>query len=376
MKRRIKILFVIENACYGGGEKTFSLLLRSLPKGEYGLYCAALPSGRFYDEVKDHCRFLPLDLSCRLDLRNIWRLRKMMADNGIDVAHSQGARADFFCALAAAKAGTRAVSTVAMPVDGFEVGFLRKKIYLALNAAAEKRTDSFITVANYIKELLVERHGIAGAKVDVIPNPAVLDGGQGFDASRVINELGLRGHIVLAALGRLENQKGFDILLEALPLLGKTRPDLFEKIKCVIAGSGSLEAELRRRAAPLGDKVLFTGFRSDVRDFLAAADVFVLPSRSEGQPLALLEAMAIGKPVLAADLPGVKEIVTDGTNGALFKSGDPAALAGRLAALLSDPAGACRMGAKATETASRFTLESFVEGHEAFYHKVFPEAQR
>ncbi|MGD9642475.1 MAG: glycosyltransferase family 4 protein [Elusimicrobiales bacterium] len=376
MKRRTKILFVIENACYGGGEKTFSLLIRALPKEDFGVYCAALPSGRFYDEVKDHCRFLPLDLSCRLNLRNIGRLKKMMAENGIDVAHSQGARADFFSALAAAKAGVRAVSTVAMPVDGFEVGFVRKKIYLALNAVAEKRTHSFITVANYIKELLVQRHGIAGGRVDVIPNPAVLDGGQGFDASRVINELGLRGRIVLAALGRLENQKGFDILLEALPLLGKTRPDLFEKIKCVIAGSGSLEADLRRRAAPLGDKVVFTGFRSDVRDFLAAADVFVLPSRSEGQPLALLEAMAIGKPVLAADLPGVKEIVTDWANGALFKSGDPAALAERLAALLSDPAGACRMGAKATEMASRFTLQSFVEGHETFYRKVFPEAQR
>ena len=86
--------------------------------------------------------------------------------------------------------------------------------------------------------------------------------------------------------------------------------------------------------------------------------------------------MAIGKPVLAADLPGVTEIVTDGTNGALFKSGDPAALAERLAALLSDPAGACRMGAKASETASRFTLDNFIEGHAAFYHKVFPEAQR
>jgi len=370
MKRRIKLLFVIENSCYGGGEKTFSLLLRSLPKEKFGLYCAALPEGRFYEEVKEHCRFLPLDLSCRLNLLNVGRLKTMMTENGIDVAHSQGARADFFCALAAARAGVRAVSTVAMPVDGFDVGFLRKKLYLALNAAAEKRTHSFITVANYIKQLLVERHGIVAGKVDVIPNPAVLDGGQGFDASRVIAELGLRGHIVLAALGRLENQKGFDILLEALPLLAKSRPDLFEKIKCVIAGSGSLETDLRRLAAPLGDKVVFAGFRNDVRDFLAAADVFILPSRAEGQPLVLLEAMAIGKPVLAADLPGVTEIVTDGANGALFKSEDPAALAERLAALLSDPAGACRIGASAVVTASRFTLDSFLIGHEEFYVKV------
>ena len=376
MKRRIKLLFVIENACYGGGEKTFSLLLRSLPKEKFAVYCAALPSGRFYDEVREHCRFLPLDLSCRFNLLNAGRLKKMMLDYGIDLAHSQGARADFYCAAAAAKAGVRAVSTVAMPVEGFEVGLIKKKFYLALNALAEKRMHSFITVSGFLKELLVHQHGIAFGKVAVIPNPAVLEGGPGFDASGVIAELNLRGRVVLAALGRLEDQKGFDILLGALSILKEKSPEAFEKIKCVIAGSGSRENALRRQAAPMGDKILFTGFRNDVRDFLSAADIFVLPSRSEGQPLALLEAMSLGKPVLSADLPGVTEIISDGDNGALFKTGDPAALSERLAALLADPAGACRLGAKAAATASRFTLDSFLERHEDFYLKIFSEAPR
>lgn len=367
MSRRIKLLFVIQNGCYGGGEKTFSLLIRGLPKEKFAIYCAALPSGRFYEEVREHCRFLPLDLSCSLDLRNVGRLRKMMSDYGVDLAHSQGARADFYCAMAASGAGVKAVSTVAMPVEGFEVGFLRKKAYLALNALAEKKIYRFITLGAFLRDLLVRGHGVAGAKVDVIPNPAVLDGGPGFDASKVIAELGLRGRVALAAIGRLENQKGFDILLDALSRLDKDRPELAGKVRCAIAGTGSLEQSLRRQAAGLGDKVVFAGFRSDVRDFLAAADVFVLPSRAEGQPLALLEAMSIGKPVVSADLPGVREIITDGTDGKLFRTGDPAALAAALAALLADPAAACRMGAKAAETASRFTLEAFLRAHEDFY---------
>jgi glycosyltransferase involved in cell wall biosynthesis len=232
---------------------------------------------------------------------------------------------------------------------------------------AEKKVHSFITVSGFLRDLLVEKHGVPGSRVEVIPNPAVLGGGPGFDASRVIEELSLRGHIVLAAIGRLENQKGFDILLKAIQLLGGTRPEIFEKIKCVIAGTGSLEEHLRRLASGLGGKVIFTGFRGDVRDFLAAADVFVLPSRSEGQPLVLLEAMSTGKPVLAADLPGVKEIISDGSDGVLFTAGDPAALAERLGSLLSDQAGACRMGARAAETASRFTLGAFLLAHEQFY---------
>lgn len=367
MKRRLKLLFVIDNTCYGGGEKVFSLLIRGLPREDFAVYCASLPSGRFYEEVKEYCRFLPLDLSCRLDLRNIGRLKKMMIDYGIDIAHSQGARADFYCAMAAAKTGVKAVSTVAMPVEGFEVGYLRKKLYLALNALGEKRTHSFIAVADFLKDLLVRQHGVPSGKVTVIPNPAALDGGPGFDASRVIGELGLRGSIVLAGLGRLENQKGFDILLRALALLGGSRPEVLEKIKCAIAGAGSMEAELRRLAAGLGDRVVFAGFRDDVRDFLAAADVFLLPSRAEGQPLVLLEAMALGKPVLAADLPGVKEIISDGVNGLLFRSGDPAHLAEKLGALLADPAAARAMGARAAETASRYTLEAFLGAHEDFY---------
>src|SRR3989339_432853 len=107
MNSRKRILYVIENAAYGGGERTFAMLIRGLEKENHEVFCASLPRGRFYDEVKDHCRFLPLDLTNRFDLRNIGRLRKMIAENGIDIAHSQGARADFYCALAAAGTGAK-----------------------------------------------------------------------------------------------------------------------------------------------------------------------------------------------------------------------------------------------------------------------------
>lgn len=372
MTRKIKLLFVIDNSCYGGGEKTFSLLIRNLPADRFELFCASLPRGRFHEETKGHCRFLPLDLSDRFDLGNIGRLKRMMADNAIDIAHSQGARADFYCAFAAAKAGARAVSTVAMPVEGFEVGFLRKRLYLALNSFSEKKIAAFVTVSGFLKEFLVSKHGILQGRVTVIANPAALDGGPGFDAAKVIRELDLRGRVVLAALGRLERQKGFDILLHALSILGRERPGVLEKIKCVIAGAGSLEKELRQLAGSLGlgGKVVFPGFRSDIRDFLAASDIFLLPSRAEGQPLVLLEAMSMGKPVIAADLPGVKEIVEDGVNGALFRSGSPAALAEKIAALVSAPGKSAALGIKASETAARFTVEEFVGRHSEFYSSL------
>lgn len=105
MSRKVRLLFVIDNASYGGGEKVFSLLMRGLPAGTYELFCASLPRGRFYEETKGHCHFLPLDPGNRFALLNTGRLKKIMMENGITLAHSQGARADLYCAFAAAAAG-------------------------------------------------------------------------------------------------------------------------------------------------------------------------------------------------------------------------------------------------------------------------------
>lgn len=369
MTGKIKLLFVIENSSYGGGEKTFSLLIRGLDKEKFEVYCASLPTGRFYDETKDLCRFIPFDLTNRFNLSNIWRLKRVILENGIDLIHSQGARADFYSGLAASAAGTRAVATVAMPVEGFEIGFFKKALYLALNALSEKYFYSFITVAEFLKEFLIQKHGLSPDRVEVIANPAVLDGGPGFDAARVIDELKLRGRLVLAALGRLEAQKGFDILLQALALVARDEPVVFGKLKCVIAGAGSSEDSLRRMAARLGlgDTVIFPGFRTDIRDLLAAADIFVMPSRAEGQPLVLLEAMAAGKPIIASDLPGVKEIVVDGVNGTMFKAGDAGSLAFAIIGLTTDPARSGCLALRAAQTASGFTLEKFLNRHEDFY---------
>lgn len=368
--KRIKLLFVIENSCYGGGEKVFSLLLRNLPKEKYALYCAALPAGRFYEEVKASCRFLPFDLSRRFDLRNIGRLKKLMADNGIDIAHSQGARADFYCALAAAKAGVTAVATVAMPVEGFDVCALTKKIYSALNARAAARTEAAITVSGALAARLRKLY----RRVELIPNPVDLAefNPACFDAGPVIERYGLRGKLVLAALGRLEWQKGYAHLIDALALALAKDPSLKERLVCLIAGTGSLGEKLRRQAAEAGlsGNVTFCGEINDARDFLAAADIFVMPSLAEGQPLALLEAMAMGKPVLASDIPGVSETACDGAEALLVPPGDPARLAEALLRLAGDMPAALAMGRRAMQKAGRYGLPEYLRAHEDFYSSV------
>lgn len=343
------------------------MLLRGLPRERFGLYCASLPSGRFYEETKDRCRFLPLDLTRRFRPGNIPQLRRLIRENGIEIAHSQGARADFYCALAASKTGAKAVSTVAMPVEGFDVTFFRKRAYAALAALAARRTAAAITVSRDLKARLEGRY----PRVELIPNPVDLAefDPRDFDSTRIMDRFGLRGKLVLGALGRLEWQKGYSILLSALKLLLEKDPGLKEKLVCLIAGSGSLEEKLKRQAGEEGvsANVVFCGEVAEARDFLGALDIFVMPSLLEGQPLALLEAMAMERPIVASDIPGISGTVASGSSALLVRSGDAGALADGLSKLISDRALALELGRGARAVAVRSGLQAYLDAHEAFY---------
>jgi glycosyltransferase involved in cell wall biosynthesis len=368
--KKLKLLFVIENAAYGGGEKVFSLLIRSLPAEKFEIFCAALPQGRFYEEARDRCRFLPLDLSNRFNFGNIGLLRKMMTDNGIDIAHSQGARADFFCALAASGTAAKAVSTVAMPVEGFDVCLPKKLAYMALNYFAARKMAAAITVSGTLEKRLRGKYPV----VELIPNPVDLAefSPSNFDAGPVIERFGLRGRTVMAALGRLEWQKGYPHLLSALELVFKRKPELKDRLVCLIGGTGSLERKLKKQAetSGLAGSLIFCGDVANVRDFLGAADIFVMPSLREGQPLALLEAMAMARPIAATAIPGILDTVEDRREALLVPPADPEALAGAVLGLLRDMPAALSMGAAARAKAERYGLPGYVAAHEAFYFKL------
>lgn len=188
------------------------------------------------------------------------------------------------------------------------------------------------------------------------------------DRARVRTELGLRDdHALLLAVGSLVPRKGHAVLIEALATIG-AGPWML-----AIAGGGAerdrLDALAKSKGLEAHIKIL--GHREDVPDLLAASDVFVMPSLWEGLPLALLEAMLAGKPVIASRTSGIPEAVNDGVDGVLTEPGDVAQLAAALRGVLNDPA--CRQtlgaAAKARATAT-FTLDAMADGYEA----VFKEA--
>lgn len=177
------------------------------------------------------------------------------------------------------------------------------------------------------------------------------------------------GQSLAVCVARLHPQKGLDVLLGATALLRRRVPAL----RVVIVGQGPLEAELRRQCAAmaLDGTVIFAGASSEVADELAAADVVVVPSRWEGWPLVVFEALHLGRPVVATAVGGVPDMVIEGVGGRVVAPGDVLALAEAVEAVLDDPAGAAAMArAGARLLAERYPPDGLVEQVEAVYTGV------
>ena len=169
---------------------------------------------------------------------------------------------------------------------------------------------------------------------------------------------------VVGTLARLDRQKGLDLLIEALPAL--------PSVTALLVGDGEEREPLLRRAAALGvaDRVEITGWRENGRDYLGALDVFVLPSRFEGFPLSILEAMLAGVPVVASDVGSVAEAVLDGETGILVPPEDPGALAEAIRTLVSDAELRAGMGRRARERALLFSPARMARQFEELYEEI------
>ncbi len=166
-------------------------------------------------------------------------------------------------------------------------------------------------------------------------------------------ELSAAGRPVVLTAGRLAPQKGLETLIAAAALWRDRRPAPLT----VIAGTGPLADQLAGQARDLAVDVTFLGWRDDVTALLAAADVFVLPSWWEGQPLVLQEALRAGLPVVASDVGGVRDLTGD-TAALLVPPGDPAALAAAVLGVLDAPGLASRLGAAAAARAATLPTEA------------------
>jgi glycosyltransferase involved in cell wall biosynthesis len=337
-------------------------------------------------------RFEPVEISSRPrpahDIAAVLRLRRLLrrpapagprpgsmppavgepaAAGGPDIVHAHGARAGALAALAlggpgpggrgaarrARPGGPVLVVTLhnAPPASGGPAGL----IYAVLERIVARRADVVLCVSTDL-EARMRRRGVRSPGHAVVPAPQ-RPAASAAAAGAARSALGAAGRPMVLACGRLAPQKGFGTLLDAA---GQWR-DLDPRPLVVIAGSGPLEAELAGRIDARCLPVRLVGQRDDVPALLAAADVFVLPSMWEGQPLILQEALRCGLPIVATRAGGIGDLT--GQDAALLvPPGDPGSLAAAVRRVLSEPGLAQRLRAAAARRARSLPDENAAVG--------------
>lgn len=367
----IAVCHIASGDRWAGAEVQVSALLRGLQRiGDLSLYAIFMNEGRLAAETRD----LGIDV-CALDesrqnfFEILSRASYFLEGKHVRVLHSHRYKENLLASMLARKCQVPVhVSSqhgAAEPFKGW--GGLKQGAIQALDRqVAIRRTDRIISVSDELRVQLIR--GIPTEKVVTIHN--------GIDEDRVFSRLtaaeakqrlGIAPDCAVVGLaGRLEPIKRLDIFLAA----AKRIANELTNARFVIAGGGSETARLRHLASAIGldEHVLFLGHREDIYDVIRALDIFVFCSDHEGLPMALLETLYLGVPVVARPVGGIAEVIQDGVNGVCVGSSDPNEFASACLSLLRDDSRRTALArAGAALVAEKFTARHTAEQTAALY---------
>jgi glycosyltransferase involved in cell wall biosynthesis len=360
----------------GGVEEHVLTLLRGLDKSLFRLtyVCPAELIEKLAGDVPSEVEMVPLRLESPLDVAGCWRLATVLRRLKADIFHAHMFQASFAGTPTAWACGVAVVFETPHVREQWRTGWLKSHYYI--DRLSSRLVDRYIAVSEANARYLVEVKGLPPPKVVVIPN--------GCDVAKfnpdipVPNELKQRlgfdgADPVLLVGARLEPQKGHSVLIKALPLV----LEQFPNSKLVCAGEGSLRGELEAmmRENGLEHAMRFVGYQSDMAEWLALADVVVLPSFFEGMPLIAIEALAAARPVVATATDGTVEVVIDGETGLTTEPGDPRGLATAILRVLREPALGRRLAAAGrARVLARFSMAGQVQSTQDLYIRAWQQS--
>jgi glycosyltransferase involved in cell wall biosynthesis len=368
--KKIKLLKLLTNFRIGGTERQVTNLALGIDPLQFDLHLACLCyMGELLEELKTLRAPRPeFRIGSLYSPRTLWqaiRLAYYVRRNLIQVVHSYGFYPNVFTVPVARLAGASIV--VASIRD---TGDLLTPMQTRLQKLVCRFADCVLVNADAIRDRLIEQ-GYDPGKIVVIRNGIAPSNFARRERSAVLRaELGFPPSARLVAVfSRLNPMKGVEYFLDAAFILAERFPD----VRFLVAGDGGSKKELEDRACRLGlgSRIVFTGFRSDVRDLLSEAAISVLPSLSEGTSNTLLESMAAGIPVVATNVGGNPEVIEDGISGLLVPPRDSAAIAAAVGRLLEDEELSSRLGqAGMRRVSDLFSLSRSVHETEHLYQRL------
>lgn len=364
--RRLTVMQLVDATGRGGAERMLVDLALGLDRDRFDVSVCATRHALEYQPLLDAAGVptLVLGRRSRWDFRRLARLVRVLRDRPVHIVHSHLFGSNTWGRLLGKMAGVPVIIA-------HEHWSSRSRTEIAIDRLLYRLSDAIVVASDESKRLMMELEGIPSRRLTVIRNgvdPAPFDTHAVDDARP---EFGIApGETVFGTVARLDPFKGGqDDLLRAFARLRSARPDT----RLLVIGDGPQRPELQALAGSLGlgDAALFTGTRGDIPRLLRAMDVFVLPSRREALPLAILEAMAAGLPVVATRVGGVPETIEDNATGLLVPAGDSEALGAGLARLADAPELRARLGlAGRAHFRAGFTVHHMVRAVEALYDEL------
>jgi len=326
--------------------------------------CSFTPVGRFRDRLAPHVRLFELERRSALDWRLVNQLRRLLVRERFDVVHTH--HWGTLCE------GWSAARLAGVPhiVHGEHGTMESRPRNLKVQRFVWGRVDRVLSVSERLADRMARDVNFPRERIQTIRNG--LDLAQWGAGDRVKTRAALGAapdDVLVLAVGRLVPVKNHALLISAFAQARKTGA----RCRLLIAGDGPLSKELETcvRSLGMGSDVTLLGERRDIPDLLAACDVFVLSSDSEGMSNTIIEAMAAGRPVVATNVGGNPELVVDGETGLLVDRGNGDAMAAALVALASDAGLRERTGAAGRERACReFGVSRMLQEYERLYLDV------
>ncbi len=359
----MKIVQLDSQVSWRGGEQQVLYLSQALQAHGYDNVTVCQPHSALYQRARE--AGLPargLRMRHELDLVAAWKLGRYLRRQRADIVHMHAPHAHTI-GLIACTLAPRVRKLVSRRVDFAPMRnlFSRWKYSLA--------SVRYVAVSDAVQRVLL---------ASGIPSPQVRTVHSGIDMQRCRNvpeaaPLFPPGTRVIGTVGHLAGHKGHRYLLDVAKIVLHEEPD----IGVAIVGTGDLRSELEAQAAALGiaDRVCFTGFRRDSLSLIRSFEIFVFPSYLEGLGTSVLDAMALGKPVVATHAGGIPEMVQDGVTGLLVPPRDPEALARAVRHLLRQPQLGARFGAAGRcRVEQHFTAERMAAQTMQIYHQMIEEA--
>jgi glycosyltransferase involved in cell wall biosynthesis len=383
----IKIAYILTPVEFGGSEKVNLTFLRNVDKKQYNLHPILLvrpweEDNLFINKIEKadyYIQRIPVALKPRSEGRDYFRLvrcilylYRVLKGNRFDVVHTHGYFADIIGVPVSRLLRIPHLSTC----HGFISNDRNLKIYNSLDRFSLRFCNRIIAVSEGIKDDLI-KNGISGSKIVVIQN-AVQNSynPDSFEESKQERRkiLGIKENEYVAGyIGRLSDEKGLEYLIEAGPILREKD----EAIKILIIGDGPKRKELENLTKKKGleREIFFTGFQNNIEEWMPVLDIFVLPSLTEGTPMALLEAMSAGIPPIASAVGGVPKVVEDGINGFLVPPGDFQAISAKVIALKKNPELQKKIASEAVNLIkNRFGVHEWCRKIEAQYNELLAKS--